>query len=108
MSKAKELGILEQNMNSILTQKQTIQAQLLEVGSAFGELQNTTESYRIIGNIIIKKDTKELLSELDEKKKLLELRMRTIEKQEGNLKQKMQDLQQEVMKDVTQNERGNA
>lgn len=95
--KIQELQILEQNIQSFSHQKQTIKAQQLEAESALSELKTTTESYKIIGNIMVKTKKTELISELDSKQELLVTRMNKLEKQETLLREKFETLQKEVM-----------
>ena len=81
--KIHELQIIEQNLQALLMQKQAIQLEENEAASAISELKKTSdEVYRIIGGIMVKSEKSVLLSELEEKKKILELRVSTLEKQE--------------------------
>ena len=92
-----ELQILEQGFQNILMQKQTIQLEVNEISNAFEELKTADdEVYKVLGGIMIKADKQTLSKELAEKKKLLELRVSTIEKQEKIIDDKIQKLRQEL------------
>ena len=84
--KLKHIQLLEQNMQMLHQQKQQFQAQLVEVESALKELVKSTDSYKIVGNIMVSSDKEKLLNELKEKKESVELRITTLEKQEKQMK----------------------
>ena len=98
--KIQELQLLEQNMQSFMMQKQNFQTQLAEIESALKETGKSKDAYKIIGNIMVKGDKKEIEKELKEKKEMFELRIKSIEKQEEKLKEKASQLQKEVMKEM--------
>ncbi|HLC57863.1 MAG TPA: prefoldin subunit beta [Candidatus Nanoarchaeia archaeon] len=97
--KMSQLQNLEQNLQILLNQKQSFQSQLLEVDNALSELQKSPKSiYRIIGTIMLSSDQQSTIKELEERKKILELRIKSIEKQETSIKQKADKLQEELIK----------
>ena len=95
--KIAQLQLLEQNMQQLLAQRQQYQAQLLELDSALTELKDSKEAYKIIGNIMIKNTKEDLDKDLKSKKELIELRIKSLEKQEKQFKDKASSLQAEVM-----------
>ena len=102
--KIQELQLLEQNLQNLILQKQNFQAGLLENENAKKELDELKgESYKIIGAIMVAKDKDELKKDLDSEKEILELRIKNIEKQENRIKEKMEDIQKEVMKKLEKN-----
>lgn len=92
-----EIHLLEQNMQNINAQKQQFSAQLMEIESAIAELAKSSESYKIVGNIMVKKDSKEISADLKKKKEIIEIRIKTFEKQEEKLVEKMRKHQEEVL-----------
>jgi prefoldin beta subunit len=99
--KISQLQMLEQNMQNILSQKQTFQTQLIETEAALSELEKTTgKTYKIIGNIMVSLDKKDLSKDLEDKKEVLTLRLTSIEKQEDQLRQKSSQLQEELLKEM--------
>lgn len=99
--KIQELQALEQNLQNLLLQRQTFQARLLENENALKELNEAKkETYKIIGNIMVLVDKKKIKSQLEQEKEIIELRIKNIEKQESNLKEKATKLQQEVLKEL--------
>ena len=71
-----QLQLMEQNMQQFLSQKQTLQAQLSELDSALEELKSSENSYRIVGNIMVKVEKAKLTKDLTSKKEVAELRLR--------------------------------
>jgi prefoldin beta subunit len=99
--KVQELQILEQNLQALLMQKQAFQIELNETENALSEVSKVRdEVYRIIGQIMLKSDKQEIEKELKEKKDILSLRLRSIERQENLFKDKLEKLKQEVTKQI--------
>ncbi|HIH17443.1 MAG TPA: prefoldin subunit beta [Nanoarchaeota archaeon] len=97
--KVKELQLLEQNLGNLLFQKQTFQLELGEVTSASEELEASKgDVFKIVGNVMIKSSKERLKKELDEKKDLISLRMKSIEKQERALQSHVEELRKTVLK----------
>ncbi|RME78003.1 hypothetical protein D6774_02560 [Candidatus Woesearchaeota archaeon] len=65
-------------------QKQTVQSAIVEVESALEELENSSEAYKLVGNILIKSDAQKLKKELQEKKEILTKRLESIQAQIKN------------------------
>ncbi|MCD6590086.1 prefoldin subunit beta [Candidatus Woesearchaeota archaeon] len=98
--KITQLQVMEQNLTSIILQKQQLQAQLAETENALKELEKVDSAYRIVGNIMIKKEKQELIDELKKEKELLELRIKTLTSQEEKIKEKTKELQKEVLEEM--------
>ncbi|MAG50443.1 prefoldin subunit beta [archaeon] len=98
--KIDRLQLIEQNLQSILIQKQTFQGQLLEIENALKELTNKKDVYKIIGAIMVASKKEDLEKELNQKKEILDLRLKNIEKQEEKIKEGATELQSEVMKNL--------
>jgi prefoldin beta subunit len=96
--KIAQLQMYEQSLQNILLQKQQLQSQITEIESALKGLENSSESYKIIGNIMVKENSADLKKELEEKKSTQELRVKSIEKQENLIREKFEKLQSDVMK----------
>jgi|TARA_B100001971_G_C17690507_1_gene286782 prefoldin beta subunit len=98
--KINQLQLFEQSMQTILSQKQQFQMQLVEVESALNELGKTDEAYKIVGNIMVASDKKDLIADLKSKKEIVDLRLKTLEKQENQIREKAEKLQSEVLKKI--------
>jgi prefoldin beta subunit len=98
--KIAQLQLMEQNLQSFLLQRQQFQSQLIEVESALKEIENTKESYKIIGNVMVNASKEDLKKDLEEKKGILELRIKSLEKQEKQIKEKATKTQAEVLEKI--------
>ena len=97
--KIQEIQFLEQNLQNLLLQKQAFQMELSETQSALKEIESSgDEVFKIIGQLMIKTEKSKMQQELSNKEKLLELRTKTIEKQETSLTEQLEKLREEIMK----------
>ena len=95
------LKILEQNLQQFLLQKQAFQFELNETENALKEVKGTKEDvFKLTGQIPIKSSKEDLEKELSQKKDILELRLKAIEKQESNLKKETEKIRGDVMKKI--------
>ncbi len=107
--KVRQLQMFEQNMQNILSQKQNIQGQTLEVDNALEELKNAEgKVYKIVGTVMIDSTKERLEKDLNERKEVLELRLKSLKKQEDSFRERAETLQKEVMKEIEQKEKNNA
>ncbi|AJF60840.1 MAG: prefoldin subunit [Candidatus Diapherotrites archaeon] len=85
---------------SISAQKQQLQLQSEALGQALDELKDSKEEkvFKAVGNILILKDAKEVKKEVDEQKETVDLRFKTVQKQEDALIDKMNKLKNEIEK----------
>lgn len=100
--KVAELQMIEQNLQQLLSQKQTIQVQQIETENALEELkkQTTKEVYRIVGQILVNSDKKEVEKDLNSKKEIFSLKIKNIDKQEERLREKAKEIQKEVLESM--------
>jgi prefoldin beta subunit len=100
-NKIQEMQFLEQNFQNIILQKQAFQMELSETSSALKEIEKAgDEVFKIIGQLMIKTDKSSTKKELEDKKKMLDLRIKAIEKQEASLAEQLEKLREEVVKSV--------
>ena len=100
--KINQLQLLEQSLQNLSMQKQQFQLQQVEIESALKELENVNEAYKIVGNIMILSKKTDLKEDLGSKKEVIELRIKNLEKQENQLREKASKLQNEVLKEMKQ------
>lgn len=98
--KIKQLQLAEQSLQALLGQKQGLQIQLLEMESALKELGKTAEAYRIIGNVMVLAEKQDLQAELSSRKETIELRVKSIDRQESATRDKAAAMQKEVMEEM--------
>ena len=91
---------MRMQLQTIMQQRQQIELRLRETEEALEELDKTDSKapiYKSVGSILIKtKGKSEITKELKSNKESLELRKKTLEKQEGTAKEKLNELQSKV------------
>jgi len=97
----------QQNLQSILAQKQQVEMENTESERALEELQKVNDDehvYKYAGSILIKSDKKTLIEELEEKKELSKTKTTVLSKQEERIKASLQEQEkkiQEMLKNPT-------
>jgi len=95
--KIQELQISERNLQSLSMEKQTMQVELNEVVNALEEINKSgDEVYKILSGIMVKTNKQTLSNDLAERKKVLELRIKSIEKQENMVEERNEKLRSEI------------
>ncbi|NCP71842.1 prefoldin subunit beta [archaeon] len=90
-----------QQLMYLSQQKQQLQVQVNVLDSTVKELENTKETkvYKGVGNIFILKDKTDVIKETKETKETVELRLKTVEKQENDTLKRLNDLSKENKKE---------
>jgi len=91
----------EKNRNQLMNigaQKQQLQMQSAAVDAALDELNKTSEkkAYKAVGNILVLCDVIDLKKELSEQKESTDLRIKTVQKQEDNMIEKLNKLRSKI------------
>ena len=96
--KIKDLQIIEQNLQSIILQKQNLQFEISENSEALDELNSSKgDVYKVVGQIMLKSKKEDLKKDLESKKEVGELRIKNFDKQEASIKDRLAKLREEVM-----------
>lgn len=98
--KINQLQMLEENLRAYGLQRQQYGAELLEVESASKEIKAASQSFKIIGNIMVAAKPVDLERDLAERREKLTLRITSLERQEEKLKEKAKALQGEVLQEM--------
>jgi prefoldin beta subunit len=99
-----EIQFLEQNLQNILFQKQAFQIELSESKESLNALENSDdEVFKTIGQLMVKYEKSKIKEEILNKMKILELRIKTLEKQENTFSEKMEKLREEFLKEKENN-----
>ena len=87
-----------QMLGTISAQKQQMQVQLEVYKASIDELKKTKETtvMKVVGNLIINKEKKEMEKELNDKIESLGLRVKTMEKQEEMTIKKLNALKSQI------------
>mgnify|MGYP001558793506 CR=1 FL=1 len=99
-AKITQLQLLQQNLQNVLSQKQQIESEIIEVNSAVSQLQSTSSAYKIVGKIMVSVARENLISELGARGEVLEIRLQNCTKQEEKIKASMEKVQQEVVQEM--------
>ncbi len=100
--KIQELQMMEESFQQLLMQKNAFSMESNETEYVIKEVEKTSsEIFRIVGNQVIIKSTKEeILENMSNKKKLLETRMKSINEQEQEFSAKIKGIREEVMEKI--------
>ena len=82
--KIQQMQMIEQNLQNFLMQRQQFSLQLIEINSALDEIKDKKSAYKIVGNIMVLSSREDLEKDLNEKKKMLEIRISNLEKKTNN------------------------
>ena len=110
-----QMGRLQQLQNQlqiIQQQRQQVEQRLREVEEALEELDNTTDKtpiYKSVGSVLIKAEGKnKIVEELTSNKESLDLRKNSLNKQEGQTREKINELQSKVQNALSMSGGANA
>ncbi|MDE1827312.1 MAG: prefoldin subunit beta [Thaumarchaeota archaeon] len=90
---------LQQNLQSIMLQKQHLESEHLETERALEVLQKATDAdtvYKTAGSILVKSTKTILVSELEEKKELANTRLTVLSKQESRIKENLKEAETKI------------
>ena len=82
---------VDEVLGQLSVQKQRLQRERVELESALEELKNTTESYKLIGNLMLKKPTKQLREDLTKQLEQVTKRLESVEQQAGALRKQVEE-----------------
>ena len=89
----------QQNLQSIMAQKQQVEMENIEADRALDELKkanNDDQVFKFAGSILIKSDSKTLIDELEEKKELSKTKTIVLTKQEERIKASLQEQEKKI------------
>jgi len=92
---------LVEKLRLIATNRQQIQLQLAEINEALRELSGVDDSapvYKVAGSIIVAKKKNDVVNELNNLKESLEIRIKSLERQEELLKDQLKELERKLAK----------
>jgi prefoldin beta subunit len=90
---------LQQTLQSVVTQKQQLELELNETDKALTELEKSTDEtpvYKSVGSILVKSNRLGLISELKERKELLNTRVTVLGKQEERTRERLKEVQEKL------------
>jgi prefoldin beta subunit len=90
---------MQQTLQAVASQKQQLEMDMSETDRALAELEKITGEtpvYKSVGSILIKADKDALLTELKEKKELLNTRVTVLGRQEERTRERLKDMQEKL------------
>lgn len=90
---------LQQNLQSIMVQKQHLETEQLETDRALEALKKAGDGdavYKAAGSILVKSDKGALIAELEERKELANTRLTVLAKQEARLKENLKEAETKI------------
>jgi len=100
-----QLQQLQQQAQAMLSQKSQIEALMRETDAAVKELEKSPDDavvYKSVGELLFKADKPKLLEELKEKKDMMDLRLKTMSKQEERIQSRFTQLQEQLKQSLGQ------
>jgi prefoldin beta subunit len=103
---AKEMVVSFQNyqqqLQSILVQKESLKLQNAEISEALKELAATNQknAYKITGSVMISKPVEEIKKELEELQESINIKIKSLEKNEERITNKLKELQTKLQEAV--------
>ncbi|UCD39687.1 MAG: prefoldin subunit beta [Candidatus Bathyarchaeota archaeon] len=94
---------LQQTLQMVLSQKQQLELELTEADQALGELEKLSDAtviYKSIGSLLVKAKRAKVVTELAERKELLNTRVTVLGKQEERLRTQVKNLQTKLQQDL--------
>jgi prefoldin beta subunit len=94
---------LQQTLQSILAQKQQVDIESSETEQALGELQKMTDDaviYKAMGTILVRTERAKMVTELTERKDVLNTRVTVLGKQEERLRNQLKDIETQLRQDL--------
>lgn len=89
----------QQNLQSIMTQKQHVEMEKAETEKALEELRKVADGesvFKQAGTVLIKSKKQELIDELEERIELTKTRATVLEKQETRLKESLKEQESKI------------
>jgi prefoldin beta subunit len=101
-----EIQSLEQNFEQLMQQKHLFNMEFSETDLALKEIEKAEgDLFKIVGGQVVIKTTKEKLSaDLNHKKEIIQIRMKSIEKQEKEFSETIEDLRKKIMAKISPSE----
>ena len=94
---------LQQTLQSVMGQKQQVDAEQNEVEQTLAELQKTADDaviYKAIGSLLVKAEKPKVTEELVERKELLTTRTTVLARQEERLRSQVKEVQTKLQEDL--------
>ncbi len=100
-----QLQQLQQQAQAVMTQKSQIEALTREIDAALKELEKSSDDaiiYKSVGELLFRAEKPKLVEELKERKDMMDLRLKTMAKQEERIQSRFTQLQEQLKQSLGQ------
>ena len=95
---------LQNTLQALVLQRQSAELELRNVERAIEELEKTSDDavvYKSAGPLLVRRDKESLVKELNERKEILNARLKVLERQEERTRERIRELQSSVQKEIS-------
>ena len=94
--------LYQQQMQNIVMQKEALKLQVQEIDTAREEVSKSSGPiYKITGPVLLKTTAADAEKEMKEKRELIDLRLRTLEKGEKKVQEKIEEIRTKITQNVS-------
>ncbi|RLE51504.1 MAG: prefoldin subunit beta [Candidatus Methanomethylicota archaeon] len=100
-SKLIRLQELQEQLRMLILRRQQLESQLREVEHALEQVEKLgrdAEIYKTAGYVMFKTSKEQIVNELTDQKETLELRIKTVQKQENLVRKQFEELRKDISK----------
>jgi prefoldin beta subunit len=90
---------LQQTLEAVVSQRQQLEMESMEVNRALAELEKIPEDglvYKSIGSLLVRAEKKKVVEELVERKELLTTRVAVLQRQQTRADERLKELQKTI------------
>ena len=94
-----QMQAFQQQYQTLGMQREALSMQKIESEKALEELKKTKdkeEVFKIVGPVLVKSTRQDLIKELGEKKEMADMRLKSLEKQEERIREKLEEIQKKL------------
>ena len=94
---------LQNTMQQLLAQRQRIEMEMAESDKALEvlkEVPGDAKVYRSVGAVLVEKERDKVITDLEERKEFLDMRVKVLQKQEEKTREKLTGLQETLQKEL--------
>jgi len=100
-----QLQQLQQQAQAVISQKSQIEVLIRETDAALKELDKSSDEtiiYKSVGELLFRAEKPKLIEELKERKDMMDLRLKTMSKQEERIQSRFSQLQEQLKQSLGQ------
>lgn len=97
-----EFQAYQQQLQSLMMQKESLKLQDLEIDKAVEELEKSGQktAFKITGSVMVSKPSEEIVADLKETKEAIQVRLKSFEKTEGRITDRLKEIQAKLQEEM--------